>query len=612
MSTRRGGGKSSVAVNGKSQGKGINPQNGYSSGYSGSNNSNDKVDQLSQDVANVSLDSTEDGDWEVFSKKSRNKTAGNAQQRGTQNSAPNAWSRPNNVQKFSTNGNNGTGRPTGAAWKTQSTTNSKRVNERGNANTHSYNRNLDKSYVAQPVAVAPPLQQGWNWAARAGSSTATPAQGFGAGAGSDSCSQQQHSDVDEDDDFLIEDEDDDLMSDDFDSDSDESLNSHESRKQHKWFKYFFEVLDSLTVEQLNDSSRQWHCPACQNGPGSIDWYRGLQPLMSHAKTKGSKRVKIHRVLAKLLEEELFRRGTSTVPPGETFGKWEGLRETISDREIVWPPMVVVTNTLLEMDENDEKWTGMGNPELLEHFGGYKPLKARQAYGPRGHRGLSILIFESSVMGYLEAERLDKHFSDQGTDRYAWNNKGRVLFYPGGKRQLYGYMALKEDIYDFNKHLEGKSKVKFEMKSYQQMVVVPLRQMSVDNEQLQWLKDEVAKEQKHSKALETSFGMVSQKLRKTMEENRIVRERTKMQHEQNREEEEVAEFIESQNKGIEEFELEREKLIKMHEDRKAAMKRRQNQEAIDLEKDFESSLTRLMEHYASHSSDQPNTTITTTQ
>ena len=84
-------------------------------------------------------------------------------------------------------------------------------------------------------------------------------------------------------------------------------------------------------------------------------------------------------------------------------------------------------------------------------------------------------------------------------------------------------------------LLGKSKLKFEMRSYKEMVVKQIRQMSEDNQQLIFYKNKVAKEQRLKSALEESFGILSEKLRKTMEENRIVRQRTKMQHEQNKEE-----------------------------------------------------------------------------
>ena len=96
---------------------------------------------------------------------------------------------------------------------------------------------------------------------------------------------------------------------------------------------------------------------------------------------------------------------------------------------------------------------MGNQELLDYFSTYAAVKARHSYGPQGHRGLSVLIFEASATGYLEAERLHKHFAEQGTDRDAWFGR-RNLFLPGGKRQLYGYMAVKEDLEFFNRHSQG--------------------------------------------------------------------------------------------------------------------------------------------------------------
>lgn len=74
-----------------------------------------------------------------------------------------------------------------------------------------------------------------------------------------------------------------------------------------------------------------------------------------------------------------------------------------------------------------------------------------------------------------------------------------------------------------------------MQSYQEKVVMQMKQMSDDNQQLIWLKNKVAKEQKSKKALEESYGMLSQKLRMTDEENKVVRLRTQKQHEQYKEE-----------------------------------------------------------------------------
>lgn len=449
----------------------------------------------------------------------------------------------------------------------------------------------------------------------------------------------------------LEDTDDDLMSDEYDSDA--SQKSHETRKKSKWFKKFFQNLDNLTIDQINEPERQWHCPACQGGPGAIDWYRGLQPLMNHAKTKGSKRVKVHRELAVLLDEELRRRGTTVVPAGEAFGKWKGLKEEEKDHEIVWPPMVMIQNTQLEQDEND-KWTGMGNQELLDYFSSYAAVRARHSYGPQGHRGMSVLMFEASASGFLEAERLDKHFAEQGTNREAWfsNRRRYNLFLPGGNRQLFGYMATKEDLEAFNRHCQGKTRLKYELRSYQEMVVHQIRQMNEDNQQLLYLKNKMVKEKKHSKALEESFGIVTEKLRKTMEENRIVRRRTKMQHEEIKEEmyeqeqffkerissihdkrnakeedfermqqeerekvkktttgpanaeeerrlkvEGYLKFVELQDKEMESFVDEKEKLSQAHEESIAAMKKRHWEEEVEMEKKFDEDLAKLMEKYS---------------
>jgi len=96
---------------------------------------------------------------------------------------------------------------------------------------------------------------------------------------------------------------------------------------------------------------------------------------------------------------------------------------------------------------------MGNQELLDYFGEYAATKARHAYGPSGHRGMSVLIFESSAVGYMEAERLHRHFVNQGKDRNAWQ-LNKVRFVPGGKRLLFGFLASKEDMEEFNKHCHG--------------------------------------------------------------------------------------------------------------------------------------------------------------
>lgn len=58
------------------------------------------------------------------------------------------------------------------------------------------------------------------------------------------------------------------------------------------------------------------------------------------------------------------------------------------------------------------------------------------------------------------------------------------------------------------------------------------------------------------------------------------------------------FIKFQDKEMEEFEAERKKLIKNHEDKKSSIMKRYWEEILDLEKDLETELNQLMEKYKS--------------
>ncbi|KAJ1265164.1 hypothetical protein BS78_08G058800 [Paspalum vaginatum] len=567
-----------------------------------------------------------DNAWETAGKKSKKpgQAAGRqwAPRSGSTNAPPNtarpAW------------GSNGSSRPSGTSWAQRS--------DHGAAHRGNPRPPPQMQALAPRPVVTPPLANGWQWKSRSHPSCSEVEKDDAPPSGYDpEVENVNGNDTSDDGDDDMSDD----MSDDYDSDASEK--SFESRKANKWFKSFFEDLGTL----INEQTRQLHCPACQNGPGAIFWYKGLQPLITHARTKGSARVKLHRELAALLEEELSRRGTSVVPAGEQFGKWNGLRES-TDREIVWPPMVIVRNTWLEKDDND-KWKGMGNEELLDYFGEYAATRARHAYGPFGHRGMSVLIFESSAVGYMEAERLHRHFVTQGTDRNAWEVR-RVRFVPGGKRQLYGFLANKEDMESFNKHCQGKSCLKYEMRSYNEMVVIQMKQMSEDNQQLNYLKNKVVKTEQRSKAVEETLGVVTQKLRETVEDNIFVRTKAKEKHleyeqemkyqeeffhnqiesihkatedkekvfekllqeerlkarhfdvdsgtseDRNLRKEQVRKFIDCQVKDVAEFEAERDELIKVHEEKKMKLKKEYMEKEVELEKELDAALTGLMEKH----------------
>lgn len=330
--------------------------------------------------------------------------------------------------------------------------------------------------------------------------------------------------------------------DDFNDDSDYVSGDSDSEDDvfqttHKWFQPFFSALKSLTPEQMTEHDRQWHCPACRGGVGAIDWYRGLQPLLTHSQTIRAKRVKLHRKFAKRLEEELRVRGagTSSTVAGK-FGKWKGLRDTDDSVNplVLWPPMVVVQNTQLELDEQD-KWIGMGNPELLDHFKEYNPLKARHAYGPQGHRGMSIVLFADSPAGYYDAQRLDRAFREARRSRDDWYRQSKAIFEPGGQRILYGYMATKEDIELFNRHGRGKMLVKCEWKRLNEAVLQPMRKQDEEYQQVSWLRDKVQKAQEHSKELEKTVYVITRKLRLREEEIKEIQRRALEQDEKNRRE-----------------------------------------------------------------------------
>ncbi|XP_050260425.1 protein SUPPRESSOR OF GENE SILENCING 3-like [Quercus robur] len=526
----------------------------------------------------------------------------------------------------------------------------KNSNDRVNAWIQQSKGPWQNNYIGQQPVVSPPLQQGSFWSAGADHTQSSDSKN---GLLNDEiisnsyCVDDEKNDNDHSE--IVCDSDDDLSN--YDSDLDSSEVSYETLKKSKWFVTFFESMDKLPIEEINLPSRQWHCPACKGAPGAIDWYRGLQPLMHHARNKQARRVKLHRKFVEILDQELQRKGTSLTLSGEAYGKWEGLDAKVNDHEIVWPPMVVIMNTRYQQDDNN-KWNGMGNQELLDYFSSYSALKARHSYGPKGHRGISVLIFESSASGYLEAARLHKHFKEQGRDRDAWG-RCKTPFCLGGKRQLYGYMVVKDDLDIFNQHAHGRSNLKFEMRSYQEMVESKIKDINDDKQQITWFKERVAKEKKHSQTLAATLSQVSEKLRRATEENRIVRERIKIQREENKEEmdaqeqffkdqikaiqqaidakedsfeqlqqqerekvkmtnsskiedlrirqQEIARFIQFQDKEMEQFVDERDKLDRDHEYMKRKLRQRYWKEEVELEKKYETEITQLMEKYAPSSS-----------
>ena len=115
-------------------------------------------------------------------------------------------------------------------------------------------------------------------------------------------------------------------------------------------------------------------------------------------------------------------------------------------------MFYINNNLTILEFNLQ-WLGMGTEELLEYHKSSGAVQARHAFGPEGHKGISVLIFDTSVEGYEKAQLLSKKYEGQGIGRDNWNHHPS-LFHHNGSRQLYGYLATEQDLEDFNQDLRG--------------------------------------------------------------------------------------------------------------------------------------------------------------
>nr|GFB65329.1 protein suppressor of gene silencing 3 [Tanacetum cinerariifolium] len=115
-----------------------------------------------------------------------------------------------------------------------------------------------------------------------------------------------------------------------------------------------------------------------------------------------------------------------------------------------PPLFDEASTSIS---GGDTWIGMRPKRLLEYHKSSGAVQARHAIGAEGHKGISVLIFDTSAEGYAKAQLLSKKYECQGIGRANWSHNPS-LFHHSGSRQLYGYLSTFEDLEDFNQDLPG--------------------------------------------------------------------------------------------------------------------------------------------------------------
>ncbi|XP_027933794.1 protein SUPPRESSOR OF GENE SILENCING 3-like isoform X2 [Vigna unguiculata] len=162
----------------------------------------------------------------------------------------------------------------------------------------------------------------------------------------------------------------------------------------------------------------------------------------------------------------------------------------------------------------------------------------------------------------------------------------------------------EDLDDFNRHSGDKPNLEFEMKSYQEMVEREIKQTDDSPPKEEHIKSQVSAD---------SSCESSEKLNLGPEENHVDRQNKEMDVAENSFQDQIQvieqtvsakgdQFVKfeekEKDKEIMQLVSEREKIMRNHEEKWLALKKKQWQELVELEKELENELAQLTDKYTS--------------
>ena len=159
----------------------------------------------------------------------------------------------------------------------------------------------------------------------------------------------------------------------------------------------------------------------------------------------------------------------------------GVKYIGEDDKIVWPPVVIIENTITGYDPVKKTQICLENSEVRQFLKNMKELefdKVVALYGRNGPRGKTLVAFPTSPAGYTDAKTLCQCLDEHQRGRVHWEKirhgprDGHGMATPDGKRILYGYLATYRDM----DQLDYNHKVikKWSVESYYEKIVLPLR------------------------------------------------------------------------------------------------------------------------------------------